>query len=200
MLPRNGARSARLGVRSSWTDREARSPSSGCSAVLQEGALPAPGRAARLIDPVSTADGEGALPRPAAFGSGMMLGLATGRTAGGQRGTGRARKDGTHRRKVRTVASIQAASTFTPHGATMDTDSLHFLGRLGKPWGHQGELTVHLEEVDLDEIVARRFALRGHRRPARAVLLQQAVREGPRHAHQVRRLPRSAERGHARGP
>ena len=34
----------------------------------------------------------------------------------------------------------------------MDTDSLHFLGRLGKPWGHQGELTVHLEEVDLDEI------------------------------------------------
>jgi len=34
----------------------------------------------------------------------------------------------------------------------MDTESLHFLGRLGKPWGHQGELTVHLEEVDLDEI------------------------------------------------
>ena len=34
----------------------------------------------------------------------------------------------------------------------MDTDSLHFLGRLGKPWGHQGELTVHLEEVDIDEI------------------------------------------------
>lgn len=34
----------------------------------------------------------------------------------------------------------------------MDTDSLHFLGRLGKPWGHLGELTVHLEEVDLDEI------------------------------------------------
>jgi len=35
----------------------------------------------------------------------------------------------------------------------MDTDSLHFPGRLGKPWGHQGELTVHLEEVDLDELV-----------------------------------------------
>ncbi len=34
----------------------------------------------------------------------------------------------------------------------MDIDSLHFLGRLGKPWGHQGELTVHLEEVDIDEI------------------------------------------------
>jgi len=35
----------------------------------------------------------------------------------------------------------------------MDTDSLHYLGRLGKPWGHQGELTVHLEDVDLDDIV-----------------------------------------------
>lgn len=35
----------------------------------------------------------------------------------------------------------------------MDTDSLHFLGRLGKPWGNQGELTVHLEEVDVDDIV-----------------------------------------------
>ncbi|MBS1582126.1 MAG: 16S rRNA processing protein RimM [Bacteroidetes bacterium] len=35
----------------------------------------------------------------------------------------------------------------------MDTDSLHFLGRLGKPWGHQGELTVHLEGIDLDDIV-----------------------------------------------
>ena len=35
----------------------------------------------------------------------------------------------------------------------MDTDSLHYLGRLGKPWGHQGELTVHLEDVDVDEIV-----------------------------------------------
>jgi 16S rRNA processing protein RimM len=35
----------------------------------------------------------------------------------------------------------------------MDTDSLHFLGKLGKPWGHQGELTVHLEAVDADEIL-----------------------------------------------
>lgn len=35
----------------------------------------------------------------------------------------------------------------------MDLDSLHFLGRLGKPWGHQGELTVHLEDIDLDDIV-----------------------------------------------
>lgn len=35
----------------------------------------------------------------------------------------------------------------------MDTESLHRLGKLGKPWGHQGELTVHLEDVDMDEIV-----------------------------------------------
>ncbi len=35
----------------------------------------------------------------------------------------------------------------------MDTDSLHYLGRLGKPWGHQGELTVHLEDIELDDIV-----------------------------------------------
>ncbi len=34
----------------------------------------------------------------------------------------------------------------------MDPESLHFLGRLGKPWGHQGELTVHLEEVDPDDL------------------------------------------------
>lgn len=35
----------------------------------------------------------------------------------------------------------------------MDLDSLHRIGRLGKPWGHQGELTVHLDDVDLDDIV-----------------------------------------------
>lgn len=35
----------------------------------------------------------------------------------------------------------------------MDLDSLHRIGRLGKPWGHQGELTVHLDEVDLEDIV-----------------------------------------------
>ncbi len=35
----------------------------------------------------------------------------------------------------------------------MDFDSLHRIGRLGKPWGHQGELTVHLEEVDVDDLV-----------------------------------------------
>lgn len=35
----------------------------------------------------------------------------------------------------------------------MDLDSLHRIGRLGKPWGHQGELTVHLEDCDLDDLV-----------------------------------------------
>ena len=36
---------------------------------------------------------------------------------------------------------------------TVDLDSLHRIGRLGKPWGHQGELTVHLDDIDLDDIV-----------------------------------------------
>lgn len=35
----------------------------------------------------------------------------------------------------------------------MDLESLHRIGRLGKPWGHQGELTVHLDEVDVDDLV-----------------------------------------------
>ncbi|MCB0763979.1 MAG: ribosome maturation factor RimM [Flavobacteriales bacterium] len=35
----------------------------------------------------------------------------------------------------------------------MDLESLHRIGRLGKPWGHQGELTVHLEDCDLDDLV-----------------------------------------------
>jgi 16S rRNA processing protein RimM len=35
----------------------------------------------------------------------------------------------------------------------VDLDSLHRIGRLGKPWGHQGELTVHLEEVDPEDLV-----------------------------------------------
>ncbi|MBK6777457.1 MAG: 16S rRNA processing protein RimM [Flavobacteriales bacterium] len=34
----------------------------------------------------------------------------------------------------------------------MDRDSLHRLGRLGKPWGHQGDLCVHLETVEPEEI------------------------------------------------
>lgn len=35
----------------------------------------------------------------------------------------------------------------------MDLESLHRIGRLGKPWGHQGELTVHLDDVDVDDFV-----------------------------------------------
>ncbi len=35
----------------------------------------------------------------------------------------------------------------------MDLDSLHRIGRIGKPWGHQGELTLHLDDIDLDELV-----------------------------------------------
>ncbi|HEY0977349.1 MAG TPA: ribosome maturation factor RimM [Flavobacteriales bacterium] len=35
----------------------------------------------------------------------------------------------------------------------MDLDSLHRIGRLGKPWGHQGELTLHLEGVDPEDII-----------------------------------------------
>lgn len=35
----------------------------------------------------------------------------------------------------------------------MDLDSLHRIGRVGKPWGHQGELTVHLEDVDPEDLV-----------------------------------------------
>ncbi len=35
----------------------------------------------------------------------------------------------------------------------MDLESLHHIGRLGKPWGHQGELTVHLDDCDLDDLV-----------------------------------------------
>lgn len=35
----------------------------------------------------------------------------------------------------------------------MDLESLHRIGRLGKPWGHLGELTVHLDDVDVDDLV-----------------------------------------------
>ena len=34
----------------------------------------------------------------------------------------------------------------------MDPDSLHRIGSLGKPWGHLGELTLHLEELDPEDI------------------------------------------------
>ena len=36
----------------------------------------------------------------------------------------------------------------------MDLESRHRLGRLGKPWGHKGELTVHLEGCDLEDLVS----------------------------------------------
>lgn len=35
----------------------------------------------------------------------------------------------------------------------MDLESLHRIGKLGKPWGHQGDLTVHLEGCDPDDLV-----------------------------------------------
>jgi len=35
----------------------------------------------------------------------------------------------------------------------MDLDSLHRIGRVGKPWGHQGELTLHFDGTDCDELV-----------------------------------------------
>lgn len=35
----------------------------------------------------------------------------------------------------------------------MDLESLHRIGRLGKPWGHQGELTLHLDGADPEELV-----------------------------------------------
>ncbi len=34
----------------------------------------------------------------------------------------------------------------------MDLDSLRRIGRLGKPWGHQGDLTVHLDAVEVDDL------------------------------------------------
>jgi 16S rRNA processing protein RimM len=35
----------------------------------------------------------------------------------------------------------------------MDLESLHRIGKLGKPWGHRGELTVHLEGCELEDLV-----------------------------------------------
>jgi 16S rRNA processing protein RimM len=34
----------------------------------------------------------------------------------------------------------------------VDLDSLRRVGRIGKPWGHRGELTLHLEAVDPEDI------------------------------------------------
>ena len=36
----------------------------------------------------------------------------------------------------------------------MELGSLQHIGRLGKPWGHRGELSLQLEEVSFDEVLA----------------------------------------------
>lgn len=36
----------------------------------------------------------------------------------------------------------------------MELDDLHPVGKLGKTWGNQGELSLHLEHCDLDEVLA----------------------------------------------
>ena len=42
-------------------------------------------------------------------------------------------------------------STFT---AKMDLSKLHHLGKLGKPWGHRGELAFHLEDANFEEVLS----------------------------------------------
>lgn len=34
----------------------------------------------------------------------------------------------------------------------MDLERLQRIGKLGKPWGHQGDLTVHLDTVEVDDL------------------------------------------------
>ncbi|MBK9420038.1 MAG: 16S rRNA processing protein RimM [Flavobacteriales bacterium] len=36
----------------------------------------------------------------------------------------------------------------------MDLNNLHRVGKLGKPWGNQGELILHLEGSEFDEVLA----------------------------------------------
>ena len=36
----------------------------------------------------------------------------------------------------------------------MDLSNLHRVGKLGKPWGNQGELILHLEGSEFDEVLA----------------------------------------------
>ena len=40
------------------------------------------------------------------------------------------------------------------HGHHMDLGALQHIGRLGKPWGNRGELTFHLEEAGMEEVIA----------------------------------------------
>ncbi|MEO8734108.1 MAG: ribosome maturation factor RimM [Flavobacteriales bacterium] len=63
----------------------------------------------------------------------------------------------------------------------MDLDNLHHLGRLGKPWGNRGELTLHLEEADFDELqeLGVLFAeIDGQRVPFHVIHLREHPRTG----------------------
>jgi 16S rRNA processing protein RimM len=63
----------------------------------------------------------------------------------------------------------------------MDLDQLRHLGRLGKPWGNRGELTLHLEEADLDEVLELGvlFAeIDGQRVPFHVIHLREHPRTG----------------------
>ena len=42
-------------------------------------------------------------------------------------------------------------STFT---TDMDLSKLHHLGRLGKPWGHRGELSFQIKNADFEEVLS----------------------------------------------
>ncbi len=63
----------------------------------------------------------------------------------------------------------------------MDFETLHHIGRLGKPWGHRGELTLQLEEADLEEVQDLGFffvELDGQRVPFRIGHLREHPRVG----------------------
>jgi 16S rRNA processing protein RimM len=63
----------------------------------------------------------------------------------------------------------------------MDLDNLHHLGRIGKPWGYRGELTLHLEEASFDEVLGLGvlFAeIDGQRVPFHVVHLREHPRVG----------------------
>ncbi|MCW5898384.1 MAG: 16S rRNA processing protein RimM [Flavobacteriales bacterium] len=63
----------------------------------------------------------------------------------------------------------------------MDPESLHFIGRLGKPWGHRGELSLRLEVDDLDDLVHEGWLfvdIEGQRVPFRYTSLRDQGRAG----------------------
>jgi len=43
----------------------------------------------------------------------------------------------------------------------MDLSRLQPLGRLGKPWGHRGELVLHLDDVPFEEVLSLSFLFAG---------------------------------------